>query len=255
MKKVEGMGPEPWHMHPVVFLGAMNIRSDGVTYDQLKKVFPQASDEDLNTVVYELRGKLVTFKLDTPTRLRHFFSQIKGEVGPQMKGKTEGFQFSPDTLRSFSRYYRQHSAEADQDGYEKNAAGRITRRADEQAIGRKHYLRLNGNRQSNPDDGYNFRGRGLIQITGYEKYHGFQSEYSGYWSDNVPDTVSSPEKINEMPYAIRSALCFWLHYEVYSFDHGEGYSDVVGVTKRVNGGSMGLDERQTAYTLCEKVFL
>lgn len=110
-------------------------------------------------------------------------------------------------------------------------------------------------RQSNPDDGYNFRGRGLIQVTGYEKYNGFMGEYNKYWKGDVPDTVSEPEKINKMPYAIRSALWFWLHYEVYLFDHGEGYSDVVGVTKRVNGGSMGLDERQTAYTLCEKVFL
>ncbi|WP_241673527.1 glycoside hydrolase family 19 protein [Ewingella americana] len=255
MKKVLDMGPEPWHMHPVVFLEAINIKNDGVTYEQLQKIFPQALDDDLNTVVSELRGKLVTYKLDTPTRLRHFFSQIKGEVGPQMKGKTEGFQFSPDTLRSFSLYYRQHSSEAEQDGYEKSAAGRIIRRADEQAIGRKHYLRLNGNRQTNLDDGYNFRGRGLIQVTGYEKYHGFYTEYNIYWSDTPPDVVNSPEKINEMPYAIRSAIWFWLHYTVYAYDLGNGYSDVVAVTKRVNGGSMGLTERQQAYNLCEEVFL
>src|SRR5471030_1963681 len=255
MKKVPGMGPEPWHMHPVVFLDAINIRNDGITYEQLQKIFPQALDDDLNTVVNELRGKLVTYKLDTPTRLRHFFSQIKGEVGPQMKGKTEGFQFSPDTLRSFSLYYRQHSSEAEQDGYEKNAAGRITRRADEQAIGRKHYLRLNGNRQTHPDDGYNFRGRGLIQVTGYEKYDGFYTEYNNYWSDTPPDVVNSPEKINEMPYAIRSAIWFWLHYKVYTYDHGNGYIDVVAVTKRVNGGSMGLTERQQAYNLCAETFL
>ncbi|WP_202025218.1 hypothetical protein [Klebsiella quasipneumoniae] len=183
-----------------------------------------------------------------------FLSQIKGEVGPQMKGKTEGFQFSPATLRSFSRYYREHPTESETDGYLKNSAGRIIRRADEQAIGRKHYLRLNGNRQSNPDDGYNFRGRGLIQITGYEKYNGFMEGYHDHWHDEAPDTVSEPEKINTMPYAIRSALWFWLHYEVYSLDQGNGYSDVVAVTKRVNGGDMGLAERQEAYSLCEMVF-
>lgn len=101
------LGPEPWHMHPIVFLKAVGT-SDGVTYTQLKTIFPQASDDNSITVVVELQGRLEEFKLDTPTRLRHFFSQIKGEVGPQMKGKTEGFQFSPATLRSFSRYYREH---------------------------------------------------------------------------------------------------------------------------------------------------
>lgn len=247
------LGPEVWHMHPVVFLKAIGT-SNGVTYNQLNTIFPQASDANLNIVVAELQGRLEEFKLDTPTRLRHFFSQIKGEVGPQMKGKTEGFQFSPATLRSFSRYYREHPVESENDGYEKNSAGRIIRRADEQAIGRKHYLRLNGNRQNNPDDGYNFRGRGLIQVTGYEKYIGFMEGYHEYWSDEAPDTVSEPEKINTMPYAIRSALWFWLHYEVYSLDKGNGYSDVVAVTKRVNGGNMGLAERQEAYLLCEQVF-
>ncbi|MCM7676550.1 hypothetical protein M8S51_20095 [Enterobacter chengduensis] len=255
MKQVPGMVAEPWHMHPVVFLDGFLTDNDGVTYAQLKRIFPDASDADINTVVEELRGKLQTFKLDTPTRLRHFFSQIKGEVGPQLKGKTEGFQFSPATLRSFSQYYREHPTESENDGYEKNASRRIIRRADEQAIGRKHYLRLNGNRQSNPDDGYNFRGRGLIQVTGYGKYHGFMEEYNNYWQGNPPNTVEEPEKINEMPYAIRSAIWFWLHYEVYSRDQGNGFDDVISVTRRVNGGTMGLDERQTAYQLCEGVFL
>lgn len=149
----------------------------------------------------------------------------------------------------------EHRDESETDGYEKDARGRIIRRADEQAIGRRHYLRLNGNRQSNPDDGYNFRGRGLIQVTGYEKYHGFMEEYNDYWQGNPPDTVSESEVINIMPYAIRSAIWFWLHYEVYSRDQGHGYDDVASVTKRVNGGSMGLAERQTAYKLCEEVFL
>ncbi|MCX0501615.1 hypothetical protein D3M71_21075 [Erwinia billingiae] len=242
-------------MHPVVFLEALKPIGDVVTYDQLKRIFPQASDEDINTVVNELRGKLDTFKLDTPTRRRHFFSQIKGEVGPKMEGKTESFQFSPDALRSFSRYYRQHSAEADQDGYEKDTRGIIVRRANEQEIGRKHYLRLNGNRQNNSDDGYNFRGRGLIQITGYGKYHGFPTDYHKYWTSDAPDSVTNPDIINEMPYAIRSALWFWISARVYTGDSGRGYEDVADVTAIVNGGTMGLAERMSAYKLCEEVLL
>lgn len=81
------------------------------------------------------------------------------------------------------------------------------------------------------------------------------AEYNYYWQGNPPDTVSEPEGINEMPYAIRSAIWFWLHYKVYSRDLGHGYADVASVTKRVNGGDMGLAERQAAYKLCEEVFL
>lgn len=247
-------GGAVWHMHPVIFIDALGVL-EGITYKQLKTIFSLATDLDLNSVVNELRGRLNEFKLDTPTRLRHFFSQIKGEVGPQLKGKTEGFQFSPATLRSFSQYYRQHRVESETDGYKKNDKGVIIRRADEEAIGRKHYLRLNGNRQDHPDDGYNFRGRGLIQVTGYGKYNGFMEGYNEYWQGNAPDVVLEPEKINEMPYAIQSAIWFWLYYEVYSRDQGNGYDDVASVTRKVNGGNMGLDERKAAYKLCEKVFL
>ncbi|MFC0178557.1 hypothetical protein [Thorsellia kenyensis] len=171
-----------------------------------------------------------------------------------MRGKTESFQFSAETLLEFSKYYREHSLEAKEDGYLKEGKN-IIRRADEQAIGRKHYLRLNGNRQTHPEDGYNFRGRGLIQITGYEKYSTFQTKYNIYWSDSSPDSVNHPEIINEMPYAIRSAIWFWLYSSVYTADKGLGYNGVIAVTKKVNGGDMGLEERQNAYKLCEEVFL
>ena len=171
-----------------------------------------------------------------------------------MKGKTESFQFSPSKLREFSSYYSAHPNESVTDGYEKNRAGQIIRGADQQAIGRKHYLRLNGNRQAHPDDGYNFRGRGLIQITGYEKYNGFMSEYNELWDDIPPDVVTEPEKVNDMPYAIRSAVWFWLYRRVYSYDEGNGYDDVETVSRIVNGGRMGLAERKEAYTLCEEVF-
>ncbi len=59
-----------------------------------------------------------------------------------------------------------------------------------------------------------------------------------------------------MPYAIRSAIWFWINNDVFTADHENGEEDdVVIVTAKVNGGNMGLAERKTAYHLCERVFL
>lgn len=114
-----------------------------------------------------------------------------------MKGISESWEYSPAVLKSFSVYYRAHSAEAEEDGYLKDSQGRIVRRVNQREIGRKLFQRLNGNRSSSTDDGYNFRGRGLIQITEYEKYHGFMRDYGAYWQGIIPGTVVNPDLINE----------------------------------------------------------
>lgn len=61
--------------------------------------------------------------------------------------------------------------------------------------------------------------------------------------------------INEMTYAIRRALWFWIKYKPYNIEKGRGYDDVADVTRVVNGGDMRLAERQAAYIFCESVFL
>ena len=246
------LGPDVWHLFPLSVI-QKNIHSLAITYEQLHSIFPEASKTNLDIVLDEVNSNLERFKLNTRTRQRHFFSQIRGEVGVTMEGRTESWEYSPAVLRSFSSYYKANPQESEIDGYKKDSKGKIIRRADQQAIGRKHFQKLNGNRPSNPSDGFNFRGRGLIQITGYEKYNGFKSEYSSYWSGDVPDAVEQPNVINMMPTAIRSALWFWFKYKVYLCDNNNGFSDVPSVTKRVNGGSVGLDERKEAYKIIEAI--
>jgi len=242
-----------FHFHPIGLASLFsNTHPLEITPSQLKQIFPTANDEDINIVLSEINDRLEEFKLNTRFRQRHFFSQIKGEVGASMKGVTESWEYSPEALKSFSSYYRAHPNEAEEDGYLKNSMGEIIRRANQREIGRKHFQRLNGNRASNPDDGYNLRGRGLIQITGHDKYHGYMRDYTKLWSGITPDTVNNPEIINEMPNAIRSALWFWLSYKIYGAERENGYLDVQSVTKRVNGGHTGLEERKAAYKDAEK---
>ncbi|SEN67747.1 Predicted chitinase [Pseudomonas sp. ok272] len=248
------MGGEVFYFHPIGLMGSFSeVNPLTITHNQLKQIFPAASDDDIDIVINEINERLVEFKLDTRLRQRHFFAQIKGEVGAAMKGITESWEYSPRALKAFSVYYRQHPTEAEEDGYLKDSRGVIIRRANQREIGRKHFQRLNGNRASHPDDGYIFRGRGLIQITGYEKYHNFMSEYEKYWQDVTPNTISTPDLVNKMPFAIRSALWFWLTERVYNSEHGNGILDVKKITKKINGGDMGLEERRMAYEVIEGV--
>lgn len=230
-----------------------------VTLAQLRQIFTdtrQATDAYLTSIAAEVNIDLVKFKLDTPLRRAHFFAQIKGETGQAMKPHRENWEYSRTALLAFSSYYREHPQEATQDAYAKDSHGRKIRHADQEAIGRKHFLRLNGNRQTHPQDGSNFRGRGLLQITGYEKYSNFIHEYNNFWAGTPPNCVDDPELICQFPYSIRSAIWFWVKYNVYvPADHGSTTSDVSHVSHRVNGGTMGLAERQAAFLISKGAFL
>lgn len=83
-------------------------------------------------------------------------------------------------------------------------------------------------------DGFNFRGRGLIQITGRYNY-GLYKEYCGYDVVNNPDLLAKPLG------AIRSAMWFW---KKNGLNELADKDDVAAVTKRVNGGTNGLESRK-----------
>ncbi|MFJ3468459.1 hypothetical protein [Pseudomonas sp. NPDC090201] len=243
-----------YHLHPVGLLSAFKAADQlDITAGQLRQIFDRASDSDIDHVLAEMNGRWAEFKLDSRSLQRHFFAQIKGEVGRAMMGVTEDWEFSPKALLAASSYYRANPNEAEADGYLKDASGKIIRRANQREIGRKHFQRLNGNRASHPDDGYIFRGRGLIQITGYEKYSKFMRDYPLHWDDNPPSIVQDPELVNKMPTAIRTAMWFWVKYEIHKKITDGGIADVARITRAVNGGNMGLKEREEAFEIVEKI--
>ncbi|BBP01662.1 glycoside hydrolase family 19 protein [Sulfuriferula nivalis] len=231
-----------------------------ITVAQLKKIFPAAKDDFLQGIADECNKDLVKYHLDTPLRRAHFFAQIKGETGAKMKPVNESWEYSPTFLKTFS-YYKKHPDEATQDGYllgtppKINGRKNYIRHANQDAIGKKHFSKLNGNRADHPGDGLLFKGRGLIQITGYEKYAGFMGNYSKYFDGQAPDSINNPDVINQAPYAIRSAIWFWLWKKVYlQADQKNGFKDVEDVTYKINGGYNGITERQSAYKLAEAAF-
>jgi putative chitinase len=94
-----------------------------------------------------------------------------------------------------------------------------------------------GNGAEGSGDGYKFRGRGYIQLTGKENYTRFDA--------TVPENIVADPDLVATKYPLASAAFFFNSNKLWSIcDRGADSATVTAVTKRVNGGTIGLADRQ-----------
>jgi putative chitinase len=98
-----------------------------------------------------------------------------------------------------------------------------------------------GKRMGNtgPDDGYTYRGRGLLQLTGKESYEKASSILKEKYSD-APDFVKTPDEVISAPWALAVAAAEWYEKGCNVFADKD---DIKEVTHLINGGEIGLDDR------------
>lgn len=159
----------------------------------------------------------------TNNRAAHFFAQTYHESGGFLV-LSENLNYSEQgLLTTFPSHFNQSIAAAYARQPEK--------------IANHVYANKNGNGDENSGDGWNFRGRGCIQLTGRSNYQAF-ANYS-----NRPDVMTNPDLLlGEL--AFTSALFFFERAGIWGIaDQGTGVSIITEVTKRVNGGTLGLSDR------------
>ena len=164
-------------------------------------------------------------------RAAHFFAQTAHESG-EFKSFSENLNYSADGLtKIFHNYFPDaHLAESCARQPEK--------------IANKVYSNRMGNGDEHSGDGYKYRGRGLIQLTGHDNYKNF-ADKMGMDIDEAVSYLETPEG------AAMSAAWFWNSRHLNSVaDDG----DVVKATKLINGGTIGLEERTALYEEALKVF-
>lgn len=98
------------------------------------------------------------------------------------------------------------------------------------------YANQNGNGDEASGDGYRFRGRGAIQLTGKANYQEFADSISSPGVMNVPDLVATT-------YAFDSAIFFFNKNKVWDLCKGLSSNSITQVTRKINGGTHGLDDR------------
>ena len=221
-----------------------------IDWVELKKAFPAADDKHLQDIADELNRDLVKYGLDTRLRRAHFFAQVREEGGPELKGQVESLNYSPVALKQFS-YYKNHPAEAITDGYVKDPkTKKIIRRADEQAIANKAYGKASlGNGGPSTGDGWRYRGRGFMQVTGKANYTSLNNAYKKYYDNDTPhDFVVHPELLGQFPYDIRSAVCFWNSHGLPKLaDAGSKPAHVDAITAVINKNTPTYDKRRANF--------
>lgn len=137
-----------------------------------------------------------------------------------------------NTLKYFTRI------NANAYGYVKTTKGSYLQKANEEAIGNLYYGTRMGNRGVESGDGYFFRGRGLIQLTGRTNYTAFALTM-GKKPEDIVEYVKTPEG------AVASALWYWRANNLLT---PASRGDVEYCTRIITGGSHGLLERQSLYS-------
>ena len=194
-------------------------------FDKLKGLVPQTLIDDM-----------MTHEIDTPLRAAHFLAQAAHESGG-FKFKSENLNYGKSgLLKIFPKYFSQAVAEK----YDRKP----------QMIANRVYANRMGNGDEASGDGWKFKGRGYIQLTGKDNYKAFSE-----WAKE-PSILTNPDQVAEDKYAGLCAIWFWNKSglnKIADTDNLRDNSTVEKITKKVNGGTHGIVDRIERFNYYKKL--
>lgn len=195
-----------------------------VTLEILQRIAPKTSSAKLETMVEPLNKTFEKFEINTKERAAAFLAQCGHESG--------GFNFLKENLNygakglraTFPKYFPTDELALQYERQPEKIANRV-------------YASRMGNGDESSGDGFRFCGRGLIQLTGSNNYNSFATDMG----QTLDEAVAYLETVEG---ACMSAGWFWNKNKLNQFaDSG----DFVTLTKRINGGTIGLEDRKHHY--------
>ena len=198
-----------------------------VTLDLLQHLCPKTKQSVLETYLEPINTAAAYYEMTAnPARLAGFLAQVAHESG--------GFNFVKENLNysakglmgTFKKYFASEDIAKQYERKPEKIANRV-------------YANRMGNGDESSGDGYRFCGRGLIQLTGRINYTKFAEDLGM----SIEDTVAYLETPNG---AVASAGWFWDNNNLNQYcDSG----DFVMLTKRINGGTIGIEDRKHHYEI------
>jgi putative chitinase len=190
--------------------------------NRLKSILPNC--KDVAGWSYELSVILPSYDITTKERIASFLSQV-GHESAHLNILVENLNYSQDGLRKvFSKYFPDEAT-----------AFRYARQP--KWIASRVYANRMGNGGEESLDGWTYRGRGILQVTGKNNYRACSRALFG--DDRL---LEEPDLLLRKDFAIMSACWFWQTNRLNNIAH-----DVRASTRVVNGGFHGLADREAIY--------
>jgi putative chitinase len=201
------------------------------TLDKLRQCIPLNKHPEL--WFDSLNEHLPTFGITTPARVAGYIAQCAHESG-DFSVLQENLNYGAKGLRGLFGKYFPNDALAQQ--YERKP----------ELIANRIYSGRMANGPEATGDGWKFRGRGILQITGRANYTQCSRDLFG---DDC--LVENPDLLREPAYATLSACWFWYKNQLNAIcDSG----DIVLLSKKINGGTIGLEDRIAHWNKCLDLF-
>lgn len=199
-----------------------------LTAKQVSSIIPE--NKKPQDLVDALNPLLEKYGINTVNRVAGFLAQC----GHESMGFTvlkENLNYSAKGLRgTFSKYFPDDATAAKYERKPEMIASRV-------------YANRMGNANEASKDGYKFRGRGAIQLTGYDNYKAFADSIDMSVDEVIP-------YLETLDGALESACWFWKKNRLNDLCDKD---DIVTMTKRINGGTIGLEDRKAHYEKAKKV--
>ncbi|TDV45119.1 putative chitinase [Pseudomonas helmanticensis] len=253
-------GAKVWHIHPIALIGNFSGKAERelITRSMVKTARPDITDEYCDAILPYLNKYARLYRIDTPLRIAHLLAQI---------GHESGFKIGQERLKYTALRMRAvFGCRNNLDGYNpaqdeciilprlrpKLWSEPATYAENPVNLGSYVYANKNGNGDEASQEGYKFRGRGIIQLTGKYNYREYTRIHNQRDPADPRDFVENPDLIlNELKYGIESAFVWWDMNNMNDYIASSYASrteanislHVADVSKKVNGGTIGLAAR------------
>jgi putative chitinase len=197
-----------------------------ITAEQFKHLFPRAQDHQ--GWADAMNNVFPTYNINTPARVASFLAQCGHESGGWTVFEENMYYSAQGLTKIFPKYFPTIESAA------------VFAKKPEM-IANNIYANRMGNGAPESGDGYRFRGRGPIQLTGRSNYTAFAKEMFEDWQNVVdnPDWVTA-----DRDFALMSAIWFW---NKNGLNKEADAGDIKTMTRKINGGYIGLEDRIKHY--------